>query len=238
LLPQKSSPTQASRRGTPWEQSTDKVTEEFTGKELDDETGLNYFGARYYDPMIGIWNTVDPARQFTSPYLYAGNGYNVVNGVDKDGKVLIFTSNASPEFKAEFTRAIDYLNKAGVSGVIARLEALPQEILVGAGITEASLTPTGQPQITWDPYGALQTTSGGTQSPALGLFHEAYHIESYLKNPEQHMLNLIPDGSSYDNPEERRVITGPETWAAKKLGEDTRTDHYGTDKTVSHSDER
>jgi RHS repeat-associated protein len=64
------------------------VTEEFTGKELDDETGLNYFGARYYDPMIGIWNTVDPARQFTSPYLYVGSWYNPLNGIDPNGAIF------------------------------------------------------------------------------------------------------------------------------------------------------
>ena len=65
--------------------SSGKVTENFTGKELDDETKLNYFGARYLDPMLGLWTSVDPARQFASPYLYAGNGYNPVNGVDDDG---------------------------------------------------------------------------------------------------------------------------------------------------------
>ena len=66
-------------------ESADKVTENFTGKEKDDETELNYFGARYLDPMLGMWTSVDPARQFASPYLYAGNGVNPVNGMDPDG---------------------------------------------------------------------------------------------------------------------------------------------------------
>jgi RHS repeat-associated protein len=69
----------------------DKVTENFTGKEKDDETELNYFGARYLDPMLGVWTSVDPMRQFASPYLYAGNGVNPVNGVDPDGKDLKIT---------------------------------------------------------------------------------------------------------------------------------------------------
>ena len=67
---------------------TDKVTENFTGKEKDDETELNYFGARYLDPMLGLWTSVDAARQFSSPYLYAGNGVNPINGVDDDGKAF------------------------------------------------------------------------------------------------------------------------------------------------------
>ncbi|MBR2306741.1 MAG: RHS repeat-associated core domain-containing protein [Fibrobacter sp.] len=66
-----------------------KVTENFTGKERDDETKLNYFGARYLDPMLGMWISVDPKRQFASPYLYAGNGYNPVNVIDEDGNFII-----------------------------------------------------------------------------------------------------------------------------------------------------
>lgn len=66
----------------------DKVTENFTGKEKDDETQLNYFGARYLDPMLGLWTSVDPARQFASPYLYAGNGYNPINSFDPDGNTV------------------------------------------------------------------------------------------------------------------------------------------------------
>ena len=34
---------------------TGKVTENFTGKEHDDEIALDYFGARYLDPMLGMW---------------------------------------------------------------------------------------------------------------------------------------------------------------------------------------
>ena len=68
---------------------TGKVTENFTGKEHDDEIALDYFGARYLDPTLGMWISVDPARQFASPYLYAGNGVNPVNGVDTDGNIWI-----------------------------------------------------------------------------------------------------------------------------------------------------
>ena len=72
---------------------TRKVTENFTGKEKDDETELNYFGARYLDPMLGMWTSVDPARQFASPYLYAGNGMNPINVVDPDGNRVFGTYN-------------------------------------------------------------------------------------------------------------------------------------------------
>ena len=73
----------------------DKVTENFTGKERDDETELNYFGARYLDPMLGMWISVDPARQLSSPYLYVGNGMNPINGVDPDGNRVHVQENGT-----------------------------------------------------------------------------------------------------------------------------------------------
>ena len=52
----------------------DETDYQFTGKELDNNTGLYYFGERYYDPGIGRWLTVDPkAWKYPqwSPYCYA-----------------------------------------------------------------------------------------------------------------------------------------------------------------------
>jgi RHS repeat-associated protein len=52
--------------------------------------GLVYFGARYYDPEIGMWISCDRARQFFSPYSYAGlsnSGYtNPILFIDHDGR--------------------------------------------------------------------------------------------------------------------------------------------------------
>ncbi|GEM56634.1 hypothetical protein B0A58_01815 [Flavobacterium branchiophilum NBRC 15030 = ATCC 35035] len=59
----------------------------FNGKELDDETGFYYYGARYYDPRVSIWMSVDPlAEKFPSlsPYNYCLN--NPVNLIDTDGR--------------------------------------------------------------------------------------------------------------------------------------------------------
>ena len=83
---------------------TGKVTENFTGKEHDDEIALNYFGARYLDPMLGMWISVDPARQFASPYLYAGNGVNPVNVVDPDGNDV--------QIKNEQSKILGMINQA------------------------------------------------------------------------------------------------------------------------------
>ncbi len=59
----------------------------FNGKELDEESGLYYYGARYYDPRTSIWLSVDPkAAKFPSysPYAYCFN--NPIILTDPDGQ--------------------------------------------------------------------------------------------------------------------------------------------------------
>src|SRR5690606_38091124 len=57
----------------------------FNGKELDEDTGWYYYGARYYDPRVSVWLSVDPlAEQTMTPYQY---GYqNPIKYVDPDGR--------------------------------------------------------------------------------------------------------------------------------------------------------
>lgn len=59
---------------------------DYTGKERDTESGLNYFGARYYSSNEGRWFSVDPlADKYPgwSPYNYTFN--NPLRLVDPDG---------------------------------------------------------------------------------------------------------------------------------------------------------
>jgi RHS repeat-associated protein len=60
----------------------------FNSKELDEESGLYYYGARYYDSRISIWASVDPLAEKMpswSPYSFCFN--NPMRFVDPDGKV-------------------------------------------------------------------------------------------------------------------------------------------------------
>ncbi|KMQ49621.1 RHS repeat-associated core domain protein [Chitinispirillum alkaliphilum] len=62
------------------------VRVKFTGKEFDDEGGINayHFGARLYDPEIGRWLSTDELEQFFDKYLYSH--VNPVNFIDVDGR--------------------------------------------------------------------------------------------------------------------------------------------------------
>ena len=48
-------------------------------KELDDATGNYYFGARFYNPLLGMWLTPDPAGQYVNPYGYGGDPVNLID---------------------------------------------------------------------------------------------------------------------------------------------------------------
>jgi RHS repeat-associated protein len=116
--------------------SMDKVTETFTGKEKDDETELSYFGARYLDQMLGMWVSVDAKRQFNSPYLYAGNGTNPINGVDGDGNKIIAKTKRDQIAYAEWTKTLN----ASEAKVVYEMEQ--SDIKVYWGITDEPIKTT------------------------------------------------------------------------------------------------
>ena len=58
----------------------------FNAKEFDEETGMYYYGARYYEPRLSLWISVDPkAEKFSNMSPYAFCNDNPIFYVDIDG---------------------------------------------------------------------------------------------------------------------------------------------------------
>ena len=61
----------------------------FNAKEFDEETGLYYYGARYYEPRLSLWMSTDPREEDDvniSTYAYCGD--NPIRFKDPDGKIF------------------------------------------------------------------------------------------------------------------------------------------------------
>ena len=70
----------------------------FSGKERDEETGLSYFGARYYDAGVGIWYGVDPlAGKYPNVGGYVYVLGNPIRLIDPDGRQV--RSSTRPTFR-------------------------------------------------------------------------------------------------------------------------------------------
>ena len=62
----------------------------FNAKEVDPETGLAYYGARYYQSKLGVWLSVDPQNNILPTWSpYASFADNPVYFVDPDGQLPI-----------------------------------------------------------------------------------------------------------------------------------------------------
>ena len=68
----------------------------FNAKELDEETGLYYYGARYMDPKISMWLGVDPLMEkYPSVTGYCYTKDNPIRFIDPDGRDGMVTGNGT-----------------------------------------------------------------------------------------------------------------------------------------------
>ncbi len=67
----------------------------FNGKELDEETGLYYYGARYYNPRTSLWLSVDPLMEdYVGLSVYGYCGGNPIVYRDENGEWINFVVGA------------------------------------------------------------------------------------------------------------------------------------------------
>ena len=78
----------------------------FNAKEFDEETGLYYYGARYYDPRLSLWMSTDPMQEknfLISSYCFAQNDpINIVDYDGKDGVRIIDDESKTITIKADY----------------------------------------------------------------------------------------------------------------------------------------
>lgn len=68
----------------------------FSTKQWEDETGLGYWGYRYYDPRRGRWINHDPIEEHGGPHLYAYVGNTPVGTYDRLGQEYQLPPGSQP----------------------------------------------------------------------------------------------------------------------------------------------
>jgi len=110
----------------------------FTGKERDEETSYDYFGARYYDSSIGRWLQVDPlADKYLniSVYVYALN--SPLKFIDPKGTEIVNSYKEGTEEYEFFENYIAQLRSTTLGKEIYDyLNGIKQKIILEIGHVE------------------------------------------------------------------------------------------------------
>ncbi len=114
----------------------------FNGKELDEETGLYYYGARYMNPRLSIWYATDPMQEKfpdISSYGYCKNnpvikvdplGKECVNSIDENGnKILESNIVVLLEKKREITQDMSAKKRQKIEKENAKIEKRNTELM-------------------------------------------------------------------------------------------------------------
>ena len=109
----------------------------FNAKEFDEETGLYYYGARYYDPRLGLWMSTDPKELdliWISSYNYAMNNpiifIDIYGLYPKDIVTLHKSNDIHPNY---------YKLTKPAAHLLSLVSSIPESYISGVKILERGL---------------------------------------------------------------------------------------------------
>ena len=221
----------------------------FNAKELDEETGLYYYGARYLDPTEARWMSVDPMFEKyvgMSPYNYCAG--NPVKLVDPDGREFQIPDGsgntityipgkttlemANTEFAKKTIMSLNFLYENGgekAKGVIDKMSSSSLVARVRQFVTNNFSFDNNE--ITWNPTLVDVTGNGVYQSPAESLYHEVVHFYfSVLMSEDPSLfdkyMDFYDDSSWWPNSQDEIIIKEYETDVAINLGKFKPTEEH------------
>ena len=224
-------------------QPTNKDSYLFTGKPRDSETGLDYFGARYYSSFFSRFLSVDPGKsnpripQTWNKYTYCLN--NSIKYIDPTGKYFIIPYNDKNRNQILRALALGALTPSG-SKVFWKIQRDSRPVVIKSGNLPVKymFDSSGRPYIHTAIGGVTKEISikgqicsinitlsfanikfhSKDQSGLITTYHELMHTNSFLEKG-------YPDG---------RVESGKQdkTGEAEKFGEQVFMEYFNLSETI------
>lgn len=202
-----------------YNQGSGDVSYKFTDKEKDN-TGLNYFGARFYDPEMGRFISVDPAKDGWNWYAYC-NG-NPVKLVDLNGKQPVKAqSGTANRFAEEMNNSP---SKIGTTTGVAGMNAL---VYLGSS---NGFDPVATPYFNMSSNRYVYTTSGGW----IDMVHFLYYAGIAENNKITGAVN--PVRSAVDTGKFQELIDQIKAPWSSYSYEDLPSDFFGANFAVNFYD--
>jgi len=122
----------------------DRITYKFTGKELDEETNLYYYGARYLDSFSARWLSVDPeflnyipipgnskdAAEHNKNLPGLGGVYNPINL-----NIYAYSSNSPIVYKDPDGKCLNIIIGAAIGAAVGLTVGIIKEVQSGNGLS-------------------------------------------------------------------------------------------------------
>ena len=215
----------------------------YSGKERDEESGLYYYGARYYAPWLGRWISCDPAGLVDGANLYwfVRNSPVVLSdpsGAFPSAPVIDFIEEQLPRLAARAPPAGAALVADAAAPVVAAAAApaaataggtltlggiASSAALVGVALTGAVIAATGFAAFTQSNAIAESGNFTGVHDPGMGILQYARPWAARPAPPRTvPLLPPAPDQELYPRPR-----TGKETREKPKEKEENKKPKLG-----------
>lgn len=144
----------------------------FNAKEFDEETGLYYYGARYYDPRLSLWMSTDPMQEkYPSHTSYNYTYNNPIKYIDLWGCEGEIGDNHIPN------QLRDYISD---EQTITALNNAVDEMMK-SGIGKDKIAIGVERSVTFDTTSGAKVSVAGTQGVVMFLGGEdAYYLYPYI----------------------------------------------------------
>jgi len=179
----------------------------YSGKEKDSESGLYYYGARYYAPWLCRFISVDPLKDdypYLTPYNYAGNKpitHKDIDGLQSTGDKPVNKEGIQTTFpKNEWSqKSLESAPKSDVSNWNDLINYKPNQILVNAADKRVSPNDKGGVKLQ-DIESASGSLNVDIYSVTISQFPEGITPEQFLENFRTNLNDFIAGGGSTFEP--------------------------------------